>query len=61
MVSPPLIWSTTSTIPRVRISLRGRCGCMDFRADLQRHHPHRCEPSLIEQGEVMPAIHGSKF
>ncbi|CAI9561496.1 unnamed protein product, partial [Staurois parvus] len=33
-------------LARVRIPLCGWCGCTDFCADLQRHHPHRCEPSL---------------
>ncbi|CAI9534918.1 unnamed protein product, partial [Staurois parvus] len=24
----------------------GCCGCTDFRAVLQWHHPHRCEPGI---------------
>ncbi|CAI9606965.1 unnamed protein product, partial [Staurois parvus] len=38
---------TNGTHPRVHISLCGWCGCTDFHADPQRHHPHRCEPRVI--------------
>ncbi|CAI9552320.1 unnamed protein product, partial [Staurois parvus] len=34
------------TRPRVRNSLCGWCSCTNFLADLQRHHPHRCEPRV---------------
>ncbi|CAI9552816.1 unnamed protein product [Staurois parvus] len=43
---------TRSAGMRVRISLCGWCGCMDFHADPQWQHPHRCEPRVIEEAEV---------
>ncbi|CAI9591007.1 unnamed protein product, partial [Staurois parvus] len=40
-------------IKTVHISLCGWCGCTDFHADSQWHHPHRCEPRVKETMEIL--------